>query len=228
MKIKFILSVLSVGGVLLSSCGGNDSSLQGAWVEKNDNALGQEQGFVLENNDKASSINMATLQYEKWKRTKDQLILQGVSVGNKQSISFSDTLDIVGVSDTELVLRKKDLVLTYQRRSEAASSETVSNENVSKKSNVVKHVKGELVIAPEVRSFKSVNDSIGYWIVDKTQDIYKQYDQVTKGQKNGQPVYVEMEVIDKGEPKDGFALNYQGVYEVVKVHTIQALENKEN
>ena len=125
-------------------------------------------------------------------------------------------------------MRKKDLVLTYQRRSEAASSETVSNENVSKKSNVVKHVKGELVIAPEVRSFKSVNDSIGYWIVDKTQDIYKQYDQVTKGQKNGQPVYVEMEVIDKGEPKDGFALNYQGVYEVVKVHSIQALENKEN
>ena len=65
MKIKFILSVLSVGGVLLSSCGGNDSSLQGAWVEKDENALGQEQGFVLENNDKASSINMATLQYEK-------------------------------------------------------------------------------------------------------------------------------------------------------------------
>lgn len=83
-------------------------------------------------------------------------------------------------------------------------------------------VKGELIIAHEVRSFVADGDTVCYWVIDKTGELYKQYDELTKGQKNGVPVHAELEVRDMGKSQEGFAAEYDGVYEVVKIDKLSA------
>ena len=46
----------------------------------------------------------------------------------------------------------------------------------------------------------------------------QKYDDMTKGIKNGKPVYVELEVVDMGKADDGFAADYEGVYPVSYTH----------
>lgn len=82
-------------------------------------------------------------------------------------------------------------------------------------------LKGTLVIGHEVRSFTAEGDSIEYWIVDKSGKLEKQYDELTKGVKNGTPVYAELEVTDMGKSDEGFAAEYAGVYHVVKIDTLK-------
>ena len=50
----------------------------------------------------------------------------------------------------------------------------------------------------------------------------RQYDELTKGQKNGVPVHAELEVRDMGKSQEGFAAEYDGVYEVVKIDKLSA------
>lgn len=47
-----------------------------------------KQGFVLEADGKASSVNMATLVYGSWKLEGRRLILSGRSLGNRQTIGL--------------------------------------------------------------------------------------------------------------------------------------------
>lgn len=46
----------------------------------------------------------------------------------------------------------------------------------------------------------------------------QKYDDMTKGIKNGKPVYVELEVVDMGKADDGFAAGYEGVYQIMKIN----------
>ena len=61
---------------------------------------------------------------------------------------------------------------------------------------------------------------MSYWIVDKTGELTQKYDNVTKGVKNGTPVYAELEVVDMGKSDEGFAADYDGVYQVMKINKI--------
>ena len=44
----------------------------------------------------------------------------------------------------------------------------------------------------------------------------QKYDDMTKGIKNGKPV--ELEVVDMGKADDGFAADYEGVYQIMKIN----------
>lgn len=46
----------------------------------------------------------------------------------------------------------------------------------------------------------------------------QKYDDMTKGIKNGKPVYVELKVVDMGKADDGFAADYEGVYQIMKIN----------
>lgn len=74
----------------------------------------------------------------------------------------------------------------------------------------------------EVRSFRVEGDSAEYWIVDETGELEQKYDNETNGVKNGTPVYVELDVIDMGKSNEGFAADYDGVYQVMKIHKLIA------
>lgn len=74
------------------------------------------QGVNLEKGGKASSINMATLQYEKWEKKGNMLILSGKSIGNHETISFTDTLTIEELTENKLTLKKGSLTINYQKQ----------------------------------------------------------------------------------------------------------------
>lgn len=100
--------------VTLAACGG--TGIEGNWVESVPGIENQVQGVSLEKGGKASSINMATLQYEKWEKKDGNLILSGKSIGNHQTVSFTDTLVIEKLTAEELILKKGELIRKYQKQ----------------------------------------------------------------------------------------------------------------
>lgn len=110
--IKSVCGIVTA--IMLTACGGN--SIEGKWVEPVPGMENQMQGVNLEKGGKASSINMATLQYEKWERKGDMLILSGKSIGNSETIAFVDTLTVVKCNNDNLTLQKGDLTINYQRQ----------------------------------------------------------------------------------------------------------------
>lgn len=178
------------------------------------------QGIKIEFKGKATSINMATLQYETWENKGDKLILTGKSIGNRQTLSFTDTLTIEKLTQDSLILNKGNYTLRYARTNEDQITETIPA-SIIVPAQKVSSVKGTLVIGHEVRSFVKEGDSLDYWIDDETGNLMRKYDELTKGTKNGTPVYAELEIIDMGKADEGFAAEYTGVYKVVKVVNIE-------
>lgn len=102
--------------VALLACACTQTDIVGEWTQPVPGMEDMTQGFALEQGGTASSINMATLQYEKWERQGDLLILSGKSIGNVQTLDFSDTMRIDLLTDTELTLTKGNLTLEYTRQ----------------------------------------------------------------------------------------------------------------
>lgn len=90
-------------------------TLEGSWVEPVPGMEEQTQGFTLNEDGTAASINMATLQYQEWSASGDTLVLTGKSIGNGQTIDMADTLLIVSVSADSLVVRQHQLTRTFHK-----------------------------------------------------------------------------------------------------------------
>ncbi len=88
----------------------------------------------------------------------------------------------------------------------------------------VQRVAGVLTIGHEVRSFKADNDTVEYWVIDRTGQLTAAYDSLTGGTKNGTPVHADLRVIDRGLADEGFAAAYAGVYQVMEVIGLQPLQ----
>lgn len=206
--------LVCASAICLISCG-NDESMVGTWSQPVPGLEGMKQGFTLEEGGKASSINMETLCYETWKQEGTLLILSGKSRGNRQTLQFSDTLTIEQLTQDSLVLKKGMFVLRYARETGEQGkmvSVTPTKEMLT--------LKGELVIGAETRTFKPEGSSDTYWVIDKTGKLYREYDKVTGGIKNGTPVHAELQVEDAGKSKEGFAATYKSVYNVHKINRI--------
>lgn len=109
---KSVCSLMTA--VAFTACSGND--IEGKWIEPVPGMENQMQGVNLEKGGKASSINMATLQYEKWEKEDNMLILSGKSIGNHETSSFTDTLTIEKLTKNELILKKGSLTINYQKQ----------------------------------------------------------------------------------------------------------------
>lgn len=115
MKNVLMKSVcMWVVAVSLTSC--SQRVIEGKWVEPVPGMENRFQGMQLEKGGKASSINMATLQYEKWEKKENLLILSGKSIGNKVTGPFTDTLTIEKLTEDELILKKGRLTLRYHKQ----------------------------------------------------------------------------------------------------------------
>lgn len=101
---------------LLAACGGNSTSIVGAWVEPVPGMEGQVQGINIEEGGIASSVNMATLVYESWKQEGDQLVLTGKSIGNGQTIEFADTMAIKKLTPDSLILDNQGMEIRYAKQ----------------------------------------------------------------------------------------------------------------
>lgn len=101
MKTLYI-SALSL--LVLLSCTDSKKQFVGNWIEiMPENPL-ITQGVTLNEDGTAASIGMETLKYSKWELDKESVILWGESIGNGQTISFSDTLKIVTITPDSLSL----------------------------------------------------------------------------------------------------------------------------
>ncbi len=92
--------------------------LIGGWVEPNPIDANQVQGFALQVEGVAKSINMATLLYQSWTLCEDgKLALTGESVGNGGSFPFRELYTIVTLDDNNLVLKSAaDSTFTYTKQ----------------------------------------------------------------------------------------------------------------
>lgn len=100
--------------LLLAACSEN-SGIEGKWVEPVPNMPEIQQGVSLEQGGKAESINMATLQYYAWCVKDNKLILSGKSIGNHQTIDFTEEYEIASIDDDKLVLKNGDYVREFIR-----------------------------------------------------------------------------------------------------------------
>lgn len=115
-KKTFLPRHIRLMPVALLACACTQADIVGEWTQPVPGMEDMTQGFVLQQGGKASSVNMATLQYERWEKQGDILILSGKSIGNGQTIDFSDTMRIDLLTDTELTLTKGNLTLEYTRQ----------------------------------------------------------------------------------------------------------------
>ena len=76
-------------------------------------------GFSLNENGTAKSINSATLRYSKWELKGDLLLLDNLSIGNHTSGRGVDTLHIESLANNELKLKSSnpERVSIYKRPS---------------------------------------------------------------------------------------------------------------
>ena len=227
MKKKNFIPFIAIS-VLCAACH-DKTTLTGDWIEPVPGTTNTIQGFSLKENGEATSINMATLQYKSWTQEDNRLILSGESIGNHQTISFSDTLKIFKLSEDSLILKKGDLVKTYTR-----PKSIIPATPIQPATSITFTVKGKLVIGHEVRSFIAEGDTTSYWIIDDSRTLKEEYekkDPVAVAEKTignnpepYTPVYAELKVIDTGKSNEGFAAEYAGVYHVKEVLNISPIK----
>jgi hypothetical protein len=81
----------------------DSTAIFGRWTQPVQGIDSIFQGFYLKKNGTASSINMETLKYEKWKLLKDTLLLWSHSEGVATRTATIDTLLVKTLNDTVLV-----------------------------------------------------------------------------------------------------------------------------
>ncbi len=82
--------------------------LVGEWVQPNPINSKEVQGFSLLENGTAKSINMATLQYEKWWMDNNELFLVGTSIGNHQQSTDTLAYKIIKLNNSSLSIKYKN------------------------------------------------------------------------------------------------------------------------
>lgn len=102
--------------LLFSAC--SFGGIEGSWTEPVPGMPSLYQGFSLRPGGKAASINMATLQYRSWERKDNLLILSGDSIGNHQTIPFTETYMIKKITDRNLILKKGTETFTFRRHNQ--------------------------------------------------------------------------------------------------------------
>lgn len=118
MKARKITAglITMLSAVALTACTGAGAKIEGSWTEPVPGMPEKVQGFKLKNGGEAVSINMETLRYEKWEKKGDMLILTGKSIGNSQTIPFTDTMIIESLTKDKLVLKSGNETMNFKKQ----------------------------------------------------------------------------------------------------------------
>lgn len=88
-----------------------DRTVVGKWLKPIEGQNGED-GIHIKENGIAESINSATLVYESWMCDDNKITLIGESIGNGQTIDFSETYTIDKVDNNTLILISDDGTVT--------------------------------------------------------------------------------------------------------------------
>lgn len=111
-------AIIMAAALSFCSCTKNEDapSVEGTWTQPVPGMEEQSQGFTLNADGSAQSVNMSTLQYTSWSQPDPEtLIMNGESIGNGQSFEFSDTLTIRCLTSDSLVLSRDQFEMAYTR-----------------------------------------------------------------------------------------------------------------
>jgi len=112
-KFNILQDDIYIEGSAITS---EDASLfVGSWVEPIPGNESEVQGFSLNEDGSASSINMNTLLYQKWAVKKEQLILTAKSIGNHTSSVDDMVYSIELVGKNSLTINNGFASFTYKR-----------------------------------------------------------------------------------------------------------------
>lgn len=117
-NLLFIILVLLAGETACSRLLPAESGKQefiGSWIEENGN---YRQGFDLKADGTAASIGMATLKYENWKTGDGRIVLEGKSIGNGQTINFSETMLVIELTPDTMTLQRGKDKIRYRKETE--------------------------------------------------------------------------------------------------------------
>ena len=103
----FAIVLLTLG---MMSCA---PSPVGTWVEVTGGS--EEQGFTLNKDGSASSLNLGFVVFDKWEKQGDLLILKGDYTGLVKR-EFSDTMKIEKLTETELTLSQDIYTVSYIKK----------------------------------------------------------------------------------------------------------------
>lgn len=109
---KYVLLLLLV--ISAMSCSKESGSITGSWVTDMPDQPQHKQGFTLKDDGKAVAINLGAMTYEKWEKQGDLLIISGKS-GTEDQKDMIDTLKIISVADSTLILEKDGQKFTYSK-----------------------------------------------------------------------------------------------------------------
>lgn len=90
--------------------------LLGSWVEPNPINEKEVQGFIINGDGTAESINMATLLYKKWWKESDKLVLVSESIGNGSSGTDTIEYEIVKLNEKELEIKDRNYTRKYKKQ----------------------------------------------------------------------------------------------------------------
>lgn len=180
-----------------------EQELVGLWVEPIP-GMNNVQGVALKEGGEAHSINMATLLYEHWECNGNELLLSGKSVGNHQTIAFTDTLKIEKVSADSLILMRGKTRIAYRKTIEECGFSASPG----------KKLHGTITFAPEVRTFRPDGTTTDYWIIDKSGYLQVRYEEAKVPEWKVEAV---LELKEVSNPTSEFAKKYIGTYEVMSV-----------
>lgn len=107
MKRFLIFSLL-----FIAACAGETSKngklFIGKWLEETTPSRRFVQGIELKPDGTAASIGMATLKYEKWTTDGSRLIVSGKSIGNRQTIDFSDEWRVIAINPQTMQIEQSN------------------------------------------------------------------------------------------------------------------------
>ena len=244
MNFKNILMILLGSGIFITSCQNTNkdanqdltdhskieksavtdtSSLIGSWEDQSEKAL----HFTLNADGTAQSDNMATLLYQQWNVKDNQLFLVAKSVGNKQTYIDTIVYSIQKLNDSELIIKRGDLIVEYKKVSKNNEANQNEGGTILLEQQKSKTLEGQLTLGHEVRTFKPCGSDKTFWVSDKTGKLKEFYSKLTVGKKPYTPIFIEIEVKDKGKAKEGFPAEYESVYEVVNVLKARNISSKD-
>jgi len=99
------LLILLASCGIMASCKKESGSISGSWITEMKDQPQHQSGFTLKDEGTAVSINLGNSVYEKWEKFGDRLIMYGTRDDIKEKNKFSDTLKIVSVSDSVMIVK---------------------------------------------------------------------------------------------------------------------------
>lgn len=138
MKSRFMFLPISL--MMMVSCTEsnslcNEKQLLGEWHEIMPVNKHIIQGVILEKDGKASSVGMATLKYNGWQLLNSgkecRIVLSGESIGNGQTIQFTDTLNVISLNRDTLTLGKGDMYRIQYTKSLETNKQIIGDSDAS-------------------------------------------------------------------------------------------------